>query len=105
MANIDLTQFRDVDVRSTKRICEGIYTGPVSYVTGGDAFLPAEVKLGQMHLVQFAIAMNAAKTAWRLLVWDPITQTVVWVIPSTGAEVAGAVDLSTFTSRFSAVGL
>lgn len=105
MPTLDLTQFRAEDGSNTKRRIMGIYTGPVSYVAGGDPIADADLKLGQLHVLNFAgVAMNAALTQ-RLVAYNHLTGKVVWVVPNTGAEVAGAVDLSGFTVRFEAVGL
>lgn len=101
-ANLDLTTFRAEDLRSTKRVISGVYTGPASYPTGGDALLPAEVKLGQLHF--FAIENPSNGTVILLAKYDYTNQKVKW-FDVAGTEVANATDLSTYSARFEAVGL
>ena len=101
-ATIDLTQYRAEDVRSTKRVISGVYTGPASYATGGDAFLPADVKLGQIHFLDLELATNG--TVVLLARYDYTNQKVKW-FDLAGNEVANATDLSGYTARFEAVGL
>lgn len=78
-----------------------LYTGPASYAAAGDPFVPNDVKLGEIEYFS-GLATNG--TAVRLLVYDPTNEVVHWFIPNTGAEVAGAVDLSTFTGRIEVAG-
>ena len=90
---------------STSRLRKiGGYTGPASYAAGGDSFTAGDVGMGRIEHLVLGVAINGALTATRLLIWNPLTSRVLWFIPSTGAEVAGAVDLSTFTTRFEAIG-
>lgn len=102
VANIDLTQYRAEDVRSTKRVISGIYTGPASYVTGGDPFLPADVKLGQIHFVDWELATNG--TVVLLVNYDYTNQKVKW-FDLAGNEVANGTALNGYMIRFEAVGL
>ncbi len=102
MATLDLTQYRAEDVRSTKRVISGIYTGPASYVTGGDSFTPGEVKLGQLHFLALEHPTNG--TVILLARYDYTNLKVKW-FDLAGAEVANGTDLSTYTARFEAVGL
>ena len=104
MATLDFSQFRAEDGSNTKRRIQGIYTGPASYAAAGDPFTAAEAKLGQIDHINFGIAINAANTATRLLIYDVTNAIVRWYVPDTGAEVAGTTDLSTFTARFEAIG-
>lgn len=103
---LSFSQYRAEDGSNTKRRIQVRYTGPASYVAGGDPFLPADVKLGQIHVVGAAggvLAWNGS--AVRLVVWDPVNQKMVWYIPNTGAEVAGAQDLSAFVADIEIIGL
>lgn len=102
MANLDLTLFRAEDVRSTKRVISGVYTGPASYATGGDALLPNEVKLGQIHYFDTEPPTNG--TDLRLARYDYTNQKVKW-FDLAGAEIANGTDLSAYSCRFEAVGL
>ncbi|KKN08614.1 hypothetical protein LCGC14_1054940 [marine sediment metagenome] len=104
MATIDLTVARSRDVAGVRRRIVGQYTGPASYVAGGDALLATELGLGTIEFLSFENAVNATPVN-RLLTYDHANEKVVWVIPNTGAEVAGAVDLSGFSARFEAIGL
>lgn len=101
-ANLDLTQYRAEDVRGTKRVISGIYTGPASYSTGGDALAPGEVKLGQLHFFAAEVASNG--TDLRLVKYDYATEKVKW-FDLAGAEIANGANLSAYSCRFEAVGL
>lgn len=100
---VDFTAFRGEDVSSTKRRQLGVYTGPSSYATGGDGFTPADVKLGQIDVLLFEVARNAAHTTFYNVLYNKSTQKVMW-LDYTGAEIANATDLSGFTARFEAIG-
>lgn len=92
--------FQDRSSNFSRRI--GQYTGPASYVTGGDPFPPEAIGLGQINALLVGLAWSGS--AVRLLVYDPTAKKVVWYVPNTGAEVANAQDLSAFTVRFEAIG-
>lgn len=77
-------------------------TGPASYLTGGDPFVPTDVALGKFDIVPNFIAWNGS--AARLVVYDRTNAKLVWYVPDTGAEVANGVDLSAFTSIIEVVG-
>ena len=102
MATLSFTVAEPFDVAGTKRRTIGQYTGPASYVTGGDAFLANEVQIGVLDHVIFEVATDG--TNFRLLLYDHTNNTVVWIVPDTGAQVAAATDLSSFNARFEAVG-
>jgi hypothetical protein len=104
MATISLTTISEpYATLGYHRVTMGRYTGPASYVTNGDSFLPAEVGLGVIDFIDFENAIDATP-ANRLLTYNVSTNLVTWVIPSTNAEVANGVDLSTFSARFIAYG-
>ena len=103
MATIDAATVRFVDVAGVRDRRIGIYTGPAVYVAGGDSLTPNEVKLGEIEFLIFEHAINGA-LAIRSVVYDTANQKVVWIVPSTGVEVAPGVDLSGFQCRFEAVG-
>lgn len=101
-ANLDLTQFRAEDGSNTKRRIQGVYTGPASYVTGGDPLLPAELKLGQLHVLDLTIIANA--TVILMTNYDHVNQKLK-VYDMAGVEIANATDLSGYSGRFEAIGL
>lgn len=99
---INLTTFRAEDATSTKRRTLGIYTGPASYPTGGEAISPAQLKLGQLHKISFGAATNGSVVI--LLAYD-YTNSKVKAFDMAGAEIANATDLSLYTTRFEATGI
>lgn len=86
-------RYQDVAGIRKRRVV--LYTGPASYVTGGDSFVPADVDLAQLEIAPNLIAHSG--TAVRLVVYDRTNQTYLWYVPDTGAEVANGTDLSAFT--------
>jgi len=95
---------RNLDVLSTHRAWIDKYTGPASYVTGGDAFVPGDLKLGTIDFIAFELAIDAAGVIYGL-VYDTANEKVIWYVLSTGLEVANGTDLSGFSARFAAFGL
>jgi len=71
------------------------WTGPTSYVTGGEDVSPGVFGMGKVIAI-LALPITDGTTA-RLAVWNIATQKLQWIVPSTNAEVAAAVNLSTFT--------
>lgn len=104
MPTIDRTigAFHDSSTSRIRKI--GKYTGPVSYATGGDSFAASDIGMGRIEHLVLGIAINAALSVVRLLIWDPGTQKILWYVPNTGAEVAAATDVSGFVARFEAIG-
>ncbi len=102
MATISLTVARGRDVSGVRRRSVGKYTGPSSYVTGGEAFTPGSVGMGVLEFVDFELATNA--TDWYGIMYNHSTGKAMWVVLSSGNQVANAVDLSAFNARFEAVG-
>lgn len=94
------TNYHDATTSTLRKV--GGYTGPAAYVAGGESFTPADLGVGKLHLVLFAEALDAA-LALRHVVWNPATQKAVWFVGTTGVEVAGGVNLSTFSVRFEAI--
>jgi hypothetical protein len=103
-ATIDFTQFRAEDGSNTKRRIQGIYTGPAAYVTGGDPFLPGDVKLGQIDILDFTTASDNPFTTAYSLVYDYVNNRVIWLVQTTGLQVANGVALNTISARFEAIG-
>lgn len=104
MANVNLDIERARSVFGNLRSINSEYTGPASYVTGGDSLRPEDIALGDIENVWLGPALDAAGANPRLLVWNPATDKVRWFVPNTGAEVANATDLSGFKARFFAIG-
>jgi len=87
-------------IRKTAR-----YVGPASYVNpGGDAFTPGNLGMSRIDVIIFTPAWDGAD-AFRVLIWDRVTQTIRWFVPNTDAEVANAVNLSGFSAFFEAIGI
>lgn len=105
MANLSETTLpvQARDVAGVRRRWVGRYTGPASYSPAavGDPFAPGEVEMGAIGVVH-GVAWNGS--AVRILVYDQTNSTVRWFIPNTGAEVAGAQDLSAFIADIEVVG-
>ena len=78
------------------------YTGPASYVTGGDPIDAGVIRGGRVLALGACIAFDGTDAYG---VWlDLANQTLVWVVLSTGVEVANGVDLSGFTLTTEFVG-
>lgn len=101
MATLDLTVARPYDVAGIRRRTIGQYTGPASYVAGGDSLTAGEVQIGVLERVIFEIATDG--TNFRLLMYDHANEKVVWLDEAL-AEIAGATDLSGYSARFEAIG-
>lgn len=99
-----LGDFIDRSGTYSRRI--GLYTGPASYVQGGDSFPPESVNLKSIEHADFSIAWvpGTPGTAPYSVVYDRTNKKVVWFVTTTGAEVAGATNLSTFVADFEIVG-
>lgn len=102
MATISLTVARPRDIAGIRRRTIGQITGPASYVTGGDALVAGEVGMGVLEFVIFELATDG--TNWYGIMYDHSAETAVWVVLSSGNQVANGVDLSGFSARFEAVG-
>lgn len=105
MPTIDKTigQYHDSSSSRIRKI--GGYTGPASYVSGGDPVTPANLGMSRIELMLFTPATNG--TLYLTAVWVPAAAgagAVKWLVGTTGVEVAGAVNLSAYTARFEAIG-
>ncbi len=83
------------------------YSGPTSYVQGGDAIDPRA--FGFPNSILTLIASDDQTNTYRgvprplqngLTGWQ-----LVWLVNSTGLEVAAGINLSGFTQRLSAIGV
>jgi hypothetical protein len=84
----------------------GGYTGPNPYNTGGDPITPAELGMSRLELVLLAAATNGALYLYPVFVPNPATGGgfIKWLVGTTGVEVAGGTNLSTYFCRFEAIG-
>lgn len=101
MPTLDLTTLQLQDASNTRIRRIGIYTGPASYATGGDSFTPANIAMGKIDMILFEHATNG--TDLRLPRYERATAKVKWY-DLAGAEIANATDLSTYVTRFEAIG-
>ena len=104
MATITRTigAFHDASNSRIRKI--GQYTGPASYVTGGDALAPSDLGVSHIELLLFEPAVNATPKTFTL-VYDTANKKILWMDPTTGLEVANATVLSGYSARFEAIGL
>lgn len=101
MATIDRTTIQLQDATATRLRRLGVYTGPASYATGGDALSAADLGLGRVDVLHLEPLTNG--TAILLARYD-YTNAKVKVFDMAGAEVSAATNLSTYTARFIADG-
>jgi len=84
----------------------GNYVGPASYVSGGDPIAGADLGMGRIEHLDLGVASNG--TLYRTVVYLPTGNTgagvIRWLDNTTGAEIAGGVNLSTYAVRFEAIG-
>jgi hypothetical protein len=102
MPTLDKSTIRFYDDAGIRRRRTFIYTGPASYVTGGDSFVPADVSLGVIEVAPGGVATDG--TTVRLLAYDYTNQKYQWFVPNTNVEVANGVNLSTFLIRLEIIG-
>lgn len=104
MANVTLPS-SDVNDRSNSKLLRWglIYTGPTSYVTGGDPIAPTDVGLGSIDFLDVENAYNGVNSMY-MLNYVPATGKIIWYVPNTNAEVANGVNLSTYNTNFMAAG-
>jgi hypothetical protein len=101
------TSFPARDRLNDRMVRQVRYTGPASYATGGEAVnSSADLGMAEVYAVEGCIGnlSGAVSTAIRVPFLDYANQKVQWFVPNTGAEVAGAVDLSTFVGTLTFYG-
>lgn len=97
-------RFRDVAGIRRRHLVH--YTGPASYPAGGDPLTPTDVGLGTIEFLGAEHAFHIWNgSAVRICIYDVANEVLRIYIPNTGAEVAGAVDLSAFVGRFEVCGM
>lgn len=100
--NLDETKFPARDRMNDRMMRQVRYTGPASYVTGGDPVnATTELGMAEVYTVHGTIGSGSAI---RLIYLDYVNQKIQWFIPNTGAEVANGVDLSGFTGTLTFYG-
>lgn len=89
------------DMGATTRRPLVAYTGPASYATGGDTAVKTAAGLGKILAVLGLLISDGTLTyvGW----YNPTTDAILW-FDMVGAQVANAVDLSTFTGTFEIIG-
>ena len=103
MATLDLTApaVPKFDKTYDREIRYVTYTGPASYVTGGDALAPADVGFGRIDQVMGAWASNGSVLL--PLLYDYTNSKMKWFAAAL-TEQAGAANLSTYTVRLMIIG-
>lgn len=92
------------NVTGNRRVVTGTYTGPTSYATGGDAIDADDLGLARIQALTLGVAADASNANPRLLRLNAAGTKIIWYVPSTGAEVANATNLSAFTASLQAEG-
>lgn len=99
---ISFASFPARDRMNDRMVMQVRYTGPSSYVAGGESVLvPNDLGMGEVYSVQGTIGNGSAV---RIPHFDYANQKLQWFVPNTGAEVAGAVDLSGFSGTLTFYG-
>lgn len=93
--NLTSPNFPARDRWNDRVVVETQYTGPASYVTGGDPYVAGvDLPMGEVFGVYGNISDGTSiRTAW----WDYANQKLKFFVPNTNVEVANAVNLSTFS--------
>lgn len=89
------------DNASTTKRYFPLYTGPASYVTGGDVGVTTAVGLGKIFAVLGLIASNGTTVIVGRYI--PTTDALQW-FDMAGAEIAPATDLSGYTATLEVIG-
>jgi len=95
---------RPTDVWGSERVAVVKYTGPNPYPnaggTVGDPISGADVALKGILGVLSGVAFDPVGGAYRIVVYDPVLETMRWFVSTTGVEVANGVDLSDYSGIF-----
>ena len=95
-------KYRDKTATYERRLFK--WTGPASYVTGGEAITPLSTfGLGTVPIVHCDAARAVGGTAIRHVRWDSTNKKMQW-FDAAGNEIANGVDLSTFVFYGEALG-
>jgi len=103
MPTINKTTLRFQDNAGIRRRNIGIYTGPASYVTGGDPCTVAQLGLDKLEIFLTEHGVDDTPEQY-ILVYNRTTSKIMWFLCDDGDEVDNATDLSGIDVRFEAVG-
>jgi hypothetical protein len=95
---------RRTDVWGSERVAVVTYTGPASYpntgATVGDPISGSDVGLKGILGVLTGVAFDPTGGAYRIVVYDPVLETMRWFVSTTGVEVANTQNLSAYSGIF-----
>lgn len=77
------------------------YTGPASYVTGGDSITAEELSLGSLVGILNLVISNGTNVLWG--VYNATTKKILWY-SATATEATNASSLAAYTGIFEAIG-
>lgn len=98
----NITAFTFRDKLMDRQLRFSVLTGPASYPALGDPVSPQnDFGLTDIHDIQGVVTDG---TSIRILVYDRANSKLRYWIPNTGAEVAAAQNLSTFTGQIEVFG-
>lgn len=102
---LDETKFPARDRMNDRVVRQVRYTGPASYVAGGESVNATnDLGMSEVYSVHGTIGNNngLVPTAIRLPMLDYVNQKLLWFVPNTGAEASG--DLSGYTGTLTFYG-
>lgn len=91
------------DASNTVHRRHATYTGPASYVTGGDPFTPADFGLGTIVAAHFTAPMTADPESLHIVAYRASSGTAYW-FDQNGAQVANGTNLSAVTVEVEVIG-
>lgn len=80
------------------------WTGPASYVAGGEVATAATFGMGRIVAILFGNMTDAAGSGFRVPVYNPTTGKIMVFAATGGAEISGGTDLSTFSGSIEVIG-
>lgn len=100
--NLTSPNFPARDRMNDRMIVEAAYTGPASYVTGGDPYVAgSDLPMGEIYNVLGVISNG---TNIRIAVWDYTNQKLMFWDPAAGTQAANGANLSGFTGTLLVTG-
>ena len=103
MANFTKASDDGQNVFGNWRTVVGVYTGPVSYITGGDSITPTTFGLSDLRYLVLGPAYGGSSGAYGLILNSAKTK-IIWWDFSNGVEVPANTTLSAFTAQLLAIG-